>query len=49
MKAPFLDCILDTIEDEEEEDAEVSGFMIGGFHTTGNFLTWYWRDWNDNP
>ena len=38
--APFLDCLLDNIEDEEMVYAEAITFIIGGFHTTGNLLTW---------
>ncbi len=38
--APFLDSLLDNASDEEELVADAISFVVGGFHTTGNFLTW---------
>merc|ERR1712126_626927 len=38
--APFLDSALDNIDDEDELVHQVITFMVGGFHTTGMFLTW---------
>ncbi len=40
-KAPFLDLLLDNASDEEEIVADAVTFVVGGFHTTGNFLTWF--------
>ena len=39
-EAPLLNSILDNSRLEEEVFADVIGFVVGGFHTTGNFLTW---------
>jgi len=39
--APFLDTVLDEIDDEDELISQAITFMIGGFHTTGTFLTWF--------
>ena len=33
--APFLDTVLDEIDDEDELISQAITFMIGGFHTTG--------------
>ncbi len=40
-QAPFLNALIDSAEDEEEEFADCVAFVVGGFHTTGNVLTWY--------
>ncbi len=40
-KAPFLDTLLDHYgHDDEFVVAQTITFVVGGFHTTGNFLTW---------
>jgi len=40
--APFLDAIMDNIEDDEDELLhQAITFMIGGFHTTGTYMTWF--------
>lgn len=39
--APFLDTALDNIEDEDEVIHQAITFMIGGFHTSGNYMTWF--------
>jgi len=38
-RAPFLDTALDNIDDEDEIIHQAITFMIGGFHTTGTFMT----------
>jgi len=38
--APFLDIVLDNVDDEEEIVSQAITFMIGGFHTTGMYLSW---------
>jgi cytochrome P450 len=35
-----LNSILDNTRDDEEAFADVIAFVVGGFHTTGNFLSW---------
>ena len=39
-EAPLLNAILDETNDEEELVGDVIAFVVGGFHTTGNFLAW---------
>ena len=39
--AAFLDAALDNIEDEDEVIHQAITFIIGGFHTSGNYMTWY--------
>ncbi len=40
-RAPFLDTLLDHYSDDPEYVAsQVITFLVGGFHTTGNFLSW---------
>ncbi len=39
--APLLNALLDSAKDEEELLGDVIAFMVGGFHTTGNLLTWF--------
>ena len=41
QKAPFLDMLIDNIDDEDEIVHQAITFIIGGFHTTGNYLTWF--------
>nr|AKH03540.1 cytochrome P450 20A1 [Paracyclopina nana] len=38
--APLLDSLLDHTEDEDQLLGDVIAFFVGGFHTTGNLLTW---------
>lgn len=38
--APLLDSLIDHEEDEDQLVGDVIAFFIGGFHTTGNLLTW---------
>ena len=38
--APFLDALLDNLDDEDEIIHQAITFMIGGFHATGIYLTW---------
>lgn len=37
--APFLDNLLDHVDDEEDVISQAITFLVGGFHTTGMFLT----------
>merc|ERR1712002_677631 len=37
--APFLDILVDLLDDEEDMLAQAVTFLVGGFHTTGMFLT----------
>lgn len=37
--APFLDILVDLLDDEEDMVAQAVTFLVGGFHTTGMFLT----------
>ena len=39
--APFLDALLDNLDDEDEIIHQAITFMIGGFHTTGSYMTWF--------
>jgi len=39
-QAPLLNAILDNSRDDEEVLADVVSFVVGGFHTTGNFMAW---------
>ena len=39
-EAPLLSTIMDETNDDEELVADVVAFVVGGFHTTGNFLAW---------
>ena len=39
-RSPFLDALIDNASDEEEMASDAIGFVVGGFHTTGNFITW---------
>ena len=39
--APFLDMLLDNLDDEDEIIHQAITFMIGGFHTTGSYMTWF--------
>ena len=39
--APFLDAIIDNLDDEDEVIHQAITFMIGGFHTTGTYMTWF--------
>ena len=39
--APFLDTLLDNLDDEDEIVHQAITFMIGGFHTTGTYMTWF--------
>ena len=39
--APFLDALLDNLDDEDEIIHQAITFMIGGFHTTGTYMTWF--------
>jgi len=32
--------MLDNLDDEEELESDCITFMIAGFHTTGNLITW---------
>lgn len=36
----LLDLLLDYTEDEELQNSDAVGYVIGGFHTTGNLLAW---------
>ena len=38
--APLLDTILENYDDEEMILGDVATLFIGGFHTTGNLLSW---------
>ena len=39
--APFLDALIDNIDDEDEIVHQAITFMIGGFHTSGTMMTWF--------
>jgi len=39
-QAPFLDALLDNVDDDDDILAQAITFMVGGFHTTGINLTW---------
>ena len=40
-KAPFLNTLLDHAgHDMEEVLSDAVSFMVGGFHTSGNFMCW---------
>ena len=40
---PFIDNLLQSGVPEEQALADSISFMIGGFHTSGNFLVWlFW-------
>jgi cytochrome P450 family 20 subfamily A len=38
--APFLDILLDHVDDDDDVLAQAITFLVGGFHTTGINLTW---------
>ena len=38
--SPLLDTILDHAPDSEYAVSEAITLIVGGFHTTGNFLSW---------
>eukprot|EP00091_Calanus_sinicus_P016893 TRINITY_DN3652_c0_g1_i2.p1 TRINITY_DN3652_c0_g1~~TRINITY_DN3652_c0_g1_i2.p1 ORF type:complete len:447 (+),score=111.64 TRINITY_DN3652_c0_g1_i2:82-1422(+) len=38
--APFLDVVLDNIDDEEDIIYQAITFMVAGFHTSGTYMTW---------
>ena len=38
--APFLNAVIDNSTDEQEEFSDSVAFMFGGFHSSGNLLTW---------
>lgn len=49
-KAPFLDTLLDHYgHDDEFVVSQTITFVVGGFHTTGNFLTWLFHYLACNP
>ncbi len=39
-EAPFLNALIDISTDADEEFADCCAFITGGFHTSGNLLTW---------
>jgi len=39
--APFLDTVLDNIDDEDDIIHQAITFLIGGFHTSGTYMTWF--------
>ncbi len=39
-EAPFLNALIDNATDEDEEFSDCATFIFGGFHTSGNVLTW---------
>jgi len=40
--APFLDTLIDNIEDDDDEILhQAITFLTGGFHTTGTYMTWF--------
>ena len=47
--APFLDTLLDNIDDEDEVVHQAITFMIGGFHTTGTYMTWLFYFLSQRP
>ena len=47
--APFLDAIIDNLDDEDEIIHQAITFMIGGFHTTGTYMTWFLHFLSQRP
>ena len=47
--APFLDTLLDNLDDEDEIVHQAITFMIGGFHTTGTYMTWFFYFISQRP
>ena len=47
--APFLDTLLDNLDDEDEIVHQAITFMIGGFHTTGTYMTWLFYFLSQRP
>jgi cytochrome P450 family 20 subfamily A len=39
--APFLDAVLDNIDDEDDIIHQAITFLIGGFHTSATYMTWF--------
>jgi len=39
-KALFLDIALDNVDDKDELTHQAITYMVGGFHTTGTYLSW---------
>lgn len=39
-RAPVLDTLIDHVTDDDELIGDATAICVGGFHTTGNFLTW---------
>ena len=46
---PFLDALIDNIEDEDEIVHQAITFMIGGFHTSGTMMTWFFYNLGLHP
>ena len=47
--APFLDALIDNIDDEDEIVHQAITFMIGGFHTSGTMMTWFFYNLGLHP
>ena len=47
--APFLDAVLDNIDDEDDIIHQAITFMIGGFHTSGTYMTWFFYNLGLHP
>jgi len=39
--APFLDILVDLLDDKEDMVSQAVTFLVGGFHTTGMYLTFF--------
>ena len=47
--APFLDVVLENIDDEDDMIHQAITFLIGGFHTSGTYMTWFFYNLGLNP
>jgi cytochrome P450 family 20 subfamily A len=47
--APFLDALIDNIDDKDEIIHQAITFMIGGFHTSGTMMTWFFYNLGLHP
>jgi len=47
--APFLDALIDNIDDQDEIIHQAITFMIGGFHTSGTMMTWFFYNLGLHP
>ena len=47
--APFLDALINNIDDQDEIVHHAITFMIGGFHTSGTMMTWFFYNLGLHP